>query len=286
MEKRWPPERLKSFEAPRLFIAWATRRPPWTRRSSRLAPARSPSRPRLAPRSRPARGGRRGRRARRRGRSARPPPPRLGRAPASPARARAFFSAAASLRSASLRRFACCWRARRSAASRSLPFFRLGRRGGRGRADQPDRRRALLARQPAAPDRLGDLRVAGRGLQGLAHPGEDLLPHPVLAADRLGRAQQRVDRLLLAPRQPRAASPGRSEPASISSCAARSSSPTSSSSATSLGLPRRQLVDEPGGPARLASEPLTQSAASASPSERSDLASSFRAGVNSSSGPW
>src|SRR5918995_5032995 len=30
MEKRWPPERVKSFEAPRLLIAWATSLPPWT----------------------------------------------------------------------------------------------------------------------------------------------------------------------------------------------------------------------------------------------------------------
>ena len=254
MEKRWPPERLKSFEAPRLFIACATRRPPWTRRllASTCSVAIEAE---TSARSRPARGGRRGQSS-----SAawtlRSASSTFSRARSSFARSRSsFFSAAASLRSASLRRFACCWRARRSAASRSLPFFRVARRRGCRRADQPDPRRPLLACQPAVPDRLGDLRVAGRGLQGLRHPGQDLVPHPVLATDRLGGA--------------RAASPSLS-------CSRRADLaqllpvgragqhlllrrpqllPHLEQLGDLLGLPHRQLVDEPGCPARLAPEP-------------------------------
>src|SRR6266511_2680835 len=59
-----------------------------------------------------------------------------------------------------------------------LGLLPSGRRGRRGGADQPDRRGALLARQPAALDRLSDLGIAGGGLQRLADPGEDLRPDP------------------------------------------------------------------------------------------------------------
>src|SRR5262249_55943515 len=77
----------------------------------------------------------------------------------------------------------------------------LARRRRRGRRpDQPDRGGALLAAETPEADRLGDLGVGGRGLERLADPGEDLVADTVLAADRLGGAEQRVDRLLLAGR--------------------------------------------------------------------------------------
>ena len=109
-----------------------------------------------------------------------------------------LFSAVASLPSACLRRFACCWRARRSAASRS-PFLRAaGRRLGGRRADQSDPGGPLLACQPPLLDRLGHLRVAGRRLERFADAVEDLGADAVFPTDRLGRSHQGVDRLSLA----------------------------------------------------------------------------------------
>ena len=95
----------------------------------------------------------------------------------------------------------------------------------------------------------------------------------MLATDRLGRPHQGVDRLPLLLATSRSFS--RSvEPASISSCAARSSSPTSSSPGHLLGLRTASWLTSQAARVGFCN-PFTQPAASASPSERNDFASSF-----------
>ena len=81
-----------------------------------------------------------------------------------------------------------------------------GRRGWGGRTHQPDRGGAPLPIEPAQADRLGHLGIGRGGSKRLADAGEDLFPDAVLASDRRGGVQQRIDRLLLAAR--RLAEPG------------------------------------------------------------------------------
>ncbi len=288
MEKRWPPERVKSFEAPRLFIACATRRPPWTAPDSApLAVSRACSvaiEPRLPARSRPGRGAQRGRRARRRGRTSRPPRPSRGRPPASPARAPASSRPPRACARPPCAASPAAWRARRSAASRS-PFLppRAGALGVAAPTSPiPEARCSRVSRPCSIASATSGSLVAAWSVS----PTRSRIWEPTPCSRPIASAVPTRESIASRSLAPAWRSLSRSaEPESISSCAARSSSPTFSSRRTSLAFRTDSWLTSQA--ARLGFfRPFTQSAASASPSERSDFASSLRAGVNSSSGPW
>src|SRR5882672_5047381 len=187
MEKRWPPERLKSLETPRLRIAWATSRPPWTAVfSSTWSGVAIAARLQLV--ELPARGvgvelG------------GMDPPLGLLHLPAGAVERRALplqlHLGGGQLALSGLAALGPLL-ARPALGRLAVGALLPPSRGGRGRrTDQPDRRRPLLAGEAAELDRLGDLGIAGGGPERLADAGQDLLPHPVLVPDCLGRSQQR-----------------------------------------------------------------------------------------------
>ena len=166
------------------LIAWATSRPPCTGRRVLVGfGALGPPLDLLAiaaeTTARPAPAARRARRARLRARG-------VPRPPCSPAHGRAWRALA---RASSPSRRACARppcaaspvagaRAARPPRGPCRPF--AGAPSRRRGAEQADRCRALLADHAAPLDRLGELGVAGGGLERLADTGQDLRPHPVL----------------------------------------------------------------------------------------------------------
>ena len=212
-------------------------------------------------RSRPARGGRHGRRARRRGRSARPPPPTPGRARASPARGRA----------ASRRRRACgrpaCGASPAAGGSGArpprgpCPSFAVAGAAGAAEPTSPiDAARCSRVRRPR---RIASATSGSPAAACRVSPTRVRICSPTPCSRPIASAVRSSESIASCSRRARLAQPLAVGRAGEHLLLGRPQLlPDLEQVGDLVRLPHRELVDEPGGPARLP-QSLDPSAAAA-----------------------